>query len=499
MQHADVMWSMELFTHAVMAKFRVGDLYMCWQTTGIRPYQRWHWMGDEIVYDPVIPASRTIPGTKRVRYPIDIRQYLSISENAVIRGALETLRKGLSPHEQARFSTRKPGDFDLRARCVTAFISRTVAYQRSGRRFDQWRFPEETLALGRGDCEDRAFLLAALLEASGISSTCLRVAFGSLVDYSHPIGLQRWDHVWVMYQDEQGCWHILEPLALGQRGQGQRRRSGAKHVQSAGTIPDVEYIPHFVCNRAHLWRVRSSEQAATRSLHDYIQDRHFWQDFNPTFATAVHESIYDEALIGMPPDDLDMVKRWSTWADVDVLRYDPRDHFDFAYIDEGWTRLKERLKTGHLDDFAYAIHALADFYAHTIYADFADRRQDSSLELYDPDHPLPSARLTYDFGPYAPLPGCAEQPGKVEAYWQGNLISGQWWRWYTTFPDELEASPTFKHRRCLPDHDALAVDGPGRKEAHRRYDTREYREQFRLRQTAAVQHIREVYHAWRHT
>ena len=46
---------------------------MCMQMTGLRPYQKWRWAGDEIVYDAVIPAARRIPNTSRRSYPIDIR------------------------------------------------------------------------------------------------------------------------------------------------------------------------------------------------------------------------------------------------------------------------------------------------------------------------------------------------------------------------------------------------------------------------------------------
>ena len=42
---------------------------MCMQMTGLRPYQKWHWAGDEIVYDAVIPAARRIPNTKPTNLP----------------------------------------------------------------------------------------------------------------------------------------------------------------------------------------------------------------------------------------------------------------------------------------------------------------------------------------------------------------------------------------------------------------------------------------------
>jgi hypothetical protein len=453
----------------------------------VRPYQRWHWAGDEIVHDPVIPASRVVPGTDKKHYPIDIREYLSIEGNAVIRHKLRALVRGLKGTGKARFLSRQRGAFDFRARTVAAYVG-GLSYIPAGRGFDHWLFPEETLANGGGDCEDLAFLLAALLEASGISAYCIRVALGSIIDHSDPANLRRWDHAWVVYFNEGGVWEILEPLALV---------APARAAAAATYVRDLEYVPHFVFNRHHLWRVRSPETAAARAFGEYVADRRFWEGFDPSFAAAVHADIFDEALAGMPRSQLMRVKAASTLVDVNVLGYDPRDHFDFAYLDEAWGRVGERLAGHDLSAFALAAHAIGDFYAHTFYAHFAERTDPTTLVLYDPAHPLPKKKLVYDFAPFAPLPGCASSVAEAESTWKGRLISGQWWRWYTTFPQELERAADFSSRRCLPDHDTVAVDGPGRKPAHRLCtNDREYREQFDLRKKAAVEHIRVAYQRW---
>jgi hypothetical protein len=167
------------------------------QMTGVRPYQKWHWAGDEIVHDAVIPAARRIPNTRRRSYPIDIRGFLSIESNAVLRQALHRIIDRLTAEDARRFFDRQPGSFDFRARAVKKFFSEEVRYIRSARGFDEWLFPEETLARGGGDCEDLAFLLAALLEHSGISRTCIRVALGRLIDCRNGEGGY---HAWVVYQ-----------------------------------------------------------------------------------------------------------------------------------------------------------------------------------------------------------------------------------------------------------------------------------------------------------
>jgi len=490
---------------------------MCFQSTSVRSIQRYHWAGDEIVHEPIIPASRTIAGTRKRSYPIDIREYLSTEGNAVIRGHLRALVQELSPAEQARFSSERVGSFDFRVQAVCDYLGRTVRYQASGRAFDEWRFPDETLAAGGGDCEDLAFALAALLEASGISGYCLRVALGTFSQRTTRITLpsrskkararvtfqpeKRSDHAWVVYLNEHGAWEILEPLALsGRATAAAATRATSKQLSATGRAietVDAEYLPHFVFNRQHLWRVRSHENRALTALPDYLAEREFWTGFKPSYATGIHNSIYDEALHGMSPADLATVRRVSLGVDVNVLAYDPRDHFDFSYVPEGWQRVQRRLASKKLVDFGLAVHAIADFYAHTLYGEFARSRANGSIPAYDPARPLAPEQLRYDFRKYAPLPGSTESLAQAEAHWQGRLISGQWWRWFTTFPSELKRAPSFAQRRSLPDHDALAVDTPQPGAGHRRYDEQAYAVQFALRRGAAVEHIRAAYQAWR--
>ena len=462
---------------------------MCMQPTRVRPAQKWGWAGHQIVHDPVIPASRTVPGTRRARYPIDIRAFLSIEGNAAVRAWLDRLRSDLTAPGLRRFNGRGPGDFDARVDLVTAYMRRHLRHQRSSRHFDQWRFPEETLAAGGGDCEDLAFVLTALLEGAGVSVDCLRVVLGEVIEH-RPGGPRTWDHAWVVYQNEKGAWEILEPLGSVRPAAPSRRRRSAA---------DVEYLPHFVFNRHHLWRVRSPATRAGDALPSYLVERTFWAGFNPSFAIGVHEHILDLALAAMPADLLQQVKRWNSWVDVDVLAYDPRDHFDFAYVEAGWERVEQRLTgakaklaQGYVRDFTLATHAVADFYAHTLYADFV-QPHNGSLPLYDPDSPLPSGSLVYDFTPYRELPGCSHTALQAQEHWKGALISGQWWRWYTTYPDELETAAELEWRRCLPDHDAIAVDSATPKSSHTHYAGAQYARQFALRQQAAIEHVRELY------
>ncbi|MBZ5512717.1 MAG: hypothetical protein LAN70_16335 [Acidobacteriia bacterium] len=461
------------------------------QPNDVRPYQKWHWAGDQIAYDTIIPASRAVPGTRKRWYPIDIREYLTTQGNAVIRKAVREIVGELNKSDQAKFLSEAPGSFDFRADAVVEYTSR-LEYRPLGRRFDQWLFPDETLAVQGGDCEDLAFLLAALLEATGISSYCIRVALGRVTHHDISGRVNRSDHAWVVYLNEAGAWEILEPLAISSKTHRRGRREKTKRELGA-----IEYTPYFVFNREHLWRVRGPHKHAGLELPQYLGTRRFWKEFRPLFAAKVHEGIFDEALVGMSASDLRTVKRTSLMVDVNVLSYDPRDHFDFAYIKEGWDLVKSRLKTGELRDFALAAHSIGDFYAHSFYADFANTDAAGNLIPYDPDRPNLKASPEYDFSGYQGLPGCSEGAAEAAASWRGELISGQWWRWFTTLPDELQNSKDFAHHRCLPDHDEVAVDDVIPKSQQRHYQKgSEYTTQFRQRRKAAIDHIRQVYQKW---
>ena len=475
---------------------------MCMQTSGVRPYQKWRWAGDEIVHNPIIPAARTIPGTNKSRYPIDIREYLSIAGNAVVAETLQKIVDELPPEKQLKFFARKAGAFDFRARTIVRYFAK-MRYQQSKRTFDQWLFPDETLAQKGGDCEDLAFLLAALLLAAGISNQCLRVALGVLIDHSKPNEVHQWDHAWVVYLREDGAWEILEPMAQIKQGReayrGSLKACKGKRVQVGEEVfRDMEYIPHFVFNDQHLWRVRTPDMRAAKEFVPYLKSRKFWDKYNPSFAAGVHFDIYDHALGGLlDEDDLNTVKSASFNIDINVLAYDPRDHFDFAYIDEGWQRVGKRLEDGDLVNFGKATHSIADFYAHSLYGHFAKPKANGNIPVYQPSQPLPPEVLQYDFS-HLELPGCTGTTQSAEKIWDGKLISGQWWRWYTTYPSDIKSRDQSGPRRCLPDHDKLAVDEPTWKEGHGLYvDQATYQEQFRRRRQAAIEHIRQAYDQWK--
>jgi hypothetical protein len=477
---------------------------MCLQTSSLRPYQKWNWNGSEIVFDTSIPVTRKIIREQRTitKFPVDIREFITIENNTVIKSVINKICNTLTDNEKVKFYKNAKGNFDFRVRKCQEYL-KNISYSDSKSSYDEWQFPEETLVMKSGDCEDLSFMLASLILSSGISDYCVRVAFGKVIKYVASGKDQHWDHAWVMYQNENGVWEILEPLLFVRHLTVKKTGTPRQEIKSGDD--DIEYLPHYVFNRHHLWRVRSHDIVNRKNFRDYLTtQRDYFNKFNPGFATRVHNTIFHDALKGMPWFDLQRVIAASLFIDVNTLAYDPRDHFDFAYIDKGWERINDRLATKELEDFALAIHAIGDFYAHSYYGYFAFDAVTNKIPVYNPDNTISPDRLKYDFSTLGGLPGskltkCRPGTKTAEDLWAGKLISGQWYRWYASIPNEIKKNADFCTRRCLPDHDSVAVDSEKFDPAvHKLFKTpAEYKIQFDARKAAATEHIKMVYKQWK--
>jgi hypothetical protein len=512
---------------------------MCLQVSAVLPWHDWNWSGDEIIHKPVVPACRPIPRTGK-RYPIDIREFLTTANNAVVSDTLGGLVKALPQAEQAMFRSHSRGSFDFRTDQIVQFLG-TLRYLKSYNKTrycpDAWLFPDETLAQKGGDCEDLAFLLAALLMAAGVSNYCIRVALGSLVIHPPRGKARKQAHCWVMYQNESGVWEILEPTAIVKH---KAARSKSRAVR-AETYP-TEYVPHYVFNSDHLWLIRSAHVDKTQEFDEYCASRrNFWSQFDPAFAASIHKSIFDAALGGrISGSAMSAIKRKSLWLDVNIAAYDPRDHFDNGYIEAGWDRVMQNLAKFNANNsdwasFGAAGHAIADFYAHSSYVHFARLKNAAGAAgqalPYAPDVTL-AGTPAYGDSPAAPsLPPFDLTSGKFSTnyklnpgtgqdaadVWAGQLISGRYaqkyepkagfWEGLTSIPYELSSAADFKKRGLLPHHDEIAVDSESPAKAHRLYNTAAnpvpddrcaVKNQFRWRVNTAIAHIRQAFDSNRH-
>ncbi|MDE2366986.1 MAG: transglutaminase domain-containing protein [Betaproteobacteria bacterium] len=232
---------------------------MCFANSRVNGLRSWNWDGERIIHDSIVPSSRPVVMRQTGGYDIDVREFLVSKDNAIMRRTLERdIREFIRKLQGASwelFVSRDSGSFDLRAYVITEFVARKIEY-RLTEGLDPWQFPDETLNLRSGDCEDRALLIASMLLASGISSFNVRVALGKFRAWfgnKH----EDTDHVWVMYKDESGKWQVIEPAAHAARSRKTGRKAGDAMDEGANKkmprSPDsAEYIPFFIFNDVHL-------------------------------------------------------------------------------------------------------------------------------------------------------------------------------------------------------------------------------------------------------
>jgi hypothetical protein len=203
-----------------------------------------NWAGDTIVRDTVMWDKRAVLGFPGVYIPTDIREWFSCTDNEVIRRAIQEM--GLP-------EARSAGTFDARAWKIWKYVAESVQYIEDKASFgldDFWLFPEETLTLHKGDCEDSSFLLASLLLSSGISDHCVRVVLGKIVSAEVMSG-----HAWVVYQSENGVWCLLESTLDSIP---ERLIAADSFMQPGG---QYQYQPQFCINPLHLWWIGPSGSA----------------------------------------------------------------------------------------------------------------------------------------------------------------------------------------------------------------------------------------------
>lgn len=515
---------------------------MCLFHPNLTHIHRWNWDGDHIVFESIVPSSRRPIGQTRGKgYDIDVREFLVSENNAVTK---RVLSRDLPAHFQhgdqqgvdlSALTRRQMGDFDMRAHLVASYVSATIQYKTTDGR-DPWQFPDETLSLKKGDCEDIAFLLASLLLASGISGYNVRVALGKVISQDVHGSKQRFDHMWVMYKCEAGHWLVLEPLRLdSHRPQAPVPTKGKRPgLALSPRPPQVEYRPYYLFNQDHLWLVKGHEDCP--SFQEVIRRK--WTRLHPTFAGQVHRTILHDALEGVAPqfvrDALD--RHFSRIAgispvidDIDNFLthgYDSRDHFDNGLIPEGWQRVHDRLNgfstnNSNLDLFAYAAHGIADFYAHSSYLHFA-KLINGAAQPYDESQPgagliappTYAAGSSFDLatGPFS-INNRVFAGSKADAaqIWNGKLISGRYAQaadshsvleTLTFIPKDIRKAPGFAQRGGLPHHNEIAVDEASFDNAHLLYkdlpgaapgDRTSYQNQFAWRRNTAVLHIRQAF------
>jgi len=510
---------------------------MCLETTNIKGLSNWNWEGDHIVHECIVPSSRPVVGFHgKKKYDIDVREFLITERNEIMK---RTIQKDIKKHLLSQpggnwefFGSRLRGSFDYRADVIRTFVSETISYEAKRGR-DPWLFPDETLFVKKGDCEDRAFVIASLLISSGVSSYNVRVALGKVKTSKG----RSFDHMWVMYKNEDGRWMLIEPLIV-RTGV---KRSPMSWAGKGGSGREVtEYIPSYVFNSDHLWVVKHDHEFET--FQDFVARD--WSKFDPKFAGEAHRTILNAALHGADEGVIQKLNGYFSRAvlklvgpivdDIDRRGYDPRDHFDNGYIKEGWEQVVERLKTfkkdntKNLDYFALAAHGIADFYAHTSYAHFAKIEGSGKLVYampFDPANPDAGFGMERDYSKGSTFDltnskfsvNTTSRPeirkDNIPDEWAGKLISGRYAQKgdfsgdikgiieaTLQIPADMQKAPGFSSRGSLPHHNEIAVDGPEPTGEHVLYKNKDtdqkmvFSNQFIWRRNTAILHVRKAFY-----
>jgi hypothetical protein len=224
----------------------------------------YNWAGDAIIRDTIIWDKRTVLGYNDIYIPTDIREWVSTEQSEVVARALKEIDLP---------SGKEAGSFDLRAWKIWKYVIESVEHlsdKEAEGLGSYWLFPEETLTLGKGDSEDISFLMASLMIAGGISEQCVRVVLGRVVSKEGSFG-----HSWVVYQNEEGKWCLLEPTL----------KSLPPALVSADSMAfdgsERQYQPQFCLNASHLWWISSAKV----HIADYLKARDDYPSFNDDITT----------------------------------------------------------------------------------------------------------------------------------------------------------------------------------------------------------------------
>lgn len=232
------------------------------------------WAGSYLVDETVIARRRWVLDTAGTLAPCryDLRRWITPPGD----DEMQRVWTRIARRHEAYLSVVPPDEReDARAKAVWHFVVERVRFVVEPADSDFWHLPEETLALGYGDCEDKTFLAVSLLLAAGIDRSRVRVTIGAL-DYAQPRdGQHLLGHAWPSYRDRRGVWRVLETnirhlpvLCRAHDGRAivrPSRRSApidacrflsADRLAAAGRA--CRYLPVLCCDDQHVWAVRET-------------------------------------------------------------------------------------------------------------------------------------------------------------------------------------------------------------------------------------------------
>lgn len=269
----------------------------------------YYWGGRRRLEDSVLRRKRVISpsdGAEPVYCPWDVRHWVLPGDDCYMR---EVWREIADSH-QRDFSSSQARQSDLSAKVIWHFVVEKIEYVKDEEGFDFWQFPQETLGLKQGDCEDKSFLMASLLLAAGIPEGRVRVTVGAMYNLN---GNRRRliGHAWPMYRTSRGVWCILESCMrhLPVRGQSGDLEAGAPEdvgiEKSVFLTADrlardgrqMQYIPLLCFDSKSVWTVEEMRPGQIRAAAKLHPD---WNE-RPTFSSLWNREMDLES--GVPGED----------------------------------------------------------------------------------------------------------------------------------------------------------------------------------------------------
>jgi hypothetical protein len=300
----------------------------------------------------------------------------------------------------------------------------------------------------------------------------------------------------------------------------------------------IDYMPEFVFNNDHLWIMivkEESKQLTQEKVKEIFktQLKKRWNELSLGFSGQVHKSIIEEVIKDFPQfkqllSGFGRILLFGPIVDkVDNFfshDYNPIEHFDNGYVIEGCKEVESNIKKfkanrGDIFPLCIALHAVADFYAHTTYAHFAipdaiDHIPICNFSLLA----NPNQAIDYLTNPSfvnkwgnslsentALLVG-QKQKDLIQNNWNTNLLSGRYAQLgdddnqgfiesLVPIPEVIfnrENELEFSKRAALPHHDEIAVDTDNKNASNSLYNSTDYSIQYTLRLKAAKEHIRSI-------
>lgn len=250
------------------------------------------WEGHSLLMDTIVYRKRIVSrDDEPIRYcPFDVRRFVMPPEDEVMGKTWERLARA---HRANLEHTKGSQRHDIKAKAVWNHVVEHIHYHGEPESHDKWQFPQETLQLGHGDCEDKSFLCASLLLAAGIPAARVRVVVGVLVsDVQSP---RNQGHAWPMYQNARGVWCILEPniphlpvqirrtssadIVVPARAPGIRRSVFLPADRLATAASRERYVPLICFNHRSVWSVEPRVAGTVQVTERFAPD---WSK-NPTF------------------------------------------------------------------------------------------------------------------------------------------------------------------------------------------------------------------------